>query len=41
MHTSLHNFLRYAELMKTLMTNDCRYLLETLDYDEAKFEGTK
>lgn len=30
---------RYAELMKSLMTNDCRYLLETLDYDEAKFEG--
>lgn len=37
MYTSY--FKRYAELMKSLMTKDCRYLLETHEYDETKIEG--
>ena len=32
-------FDRYADLMVSLMAEDCRYLLHTLHYDEERFAG--
>ncbi|XP_062582862.1 probable thiopurine S-methyltransferase isoform X1 [Saccostrea cucullata] len=30
---------RYAEVLVSLLSPDCRYLLETLEYDETKYPG--
>ncbi|XP_056018021.1 probable thiopurine S-methyltransferase isoform X2 [Ostrea edulis] len=30
---------RYAELLTSLLSPDCRYLLDTLEYDETKYPG--
>lgn len=30
---------RYVEVIRSLMTDDCRYLLETVDYDKKLYDG--
>ena len=35
----IENIYRYASVVKPMMAQDCRYLLEALQYDDTKYGG--